>query len=336
MRTYSMPAPDTPDVWQRLARETAPLIIYGMGNGGDKMVAQFEKRGLTVADFMASDGFVRGQSFHGKTVLSLAQIQEKYPRFVLVVAFASSRPEVTDWLYTLADTYPLYMPDLPVAGETCFDGDWYRANRSALCEVAEKLADEDSRNLLRAILTYKLTGDIRILREAHTAPESEHARLRLTEVKTYVDCGAYNGDTLREVIGAGAPLTNAVCVEPDPATYRRLVKYTDTLTHPTVQTVCAAVWDTPSVGVFHGSGNRNSSLVGASYEHKSNPVSLVTVDALSEALTPDYIKYDVEGAEREALLGTAKTLLRARPRLLVSLYHRTEDLLDLPRLVLSL
>ena len=48
---------------------------------------------------------------------------------------------------------------------------------------------------------------------------------------------------------------------------------------------------------------------------------------------PDYIKYDVEGAEKQALLGSIATIRRCRPALLVSLYHRTEDLFALPLLV---
>ena len=50
----------------------------------------------------------------------------------------------------------------------------------------------------------------------------------------------------------------------------------------------------------------------------------------------DYIKYDVEGAEREALLGTAETIAAYKPRMLVSLYHRSEDLFALPMLVKEL
>ena len=48
----------------------------------------------------------------------------------------------------------------------------------------------------------------------------------------------------------------------------------------------------------------------------------------------DYVKYDVEGAEYEALNGS-RGLLKSHPALLVSLYHRTDDLWKLPELVES-
>ena len=47
----------------------------------------------------------------------------------------------------------------------------------------------------------------------------------------------------------------------------------------------------------------------------------------------DYIKYDVEGAETEALLGSRAIIQRDTPALLVSAYHRSADLFRLPLLV---
>lgn len=336
MKAYSMPHPDTPDVWQRLAKEERPLVVWGMGNGADKLIAAFEKHGLEVADFMASDGFVRGQLFHGKEVLSLAKIEEKYPDFVLVVAFASARPEVMEMLSGTAKRHTLYIPDLPVAGETLFTSAWYGAHYEKLSEAADLLADETSKNLFFAILQYKLSGSIDILNDAYTAYPDERAALDPATIHSYIDCGAYTGDTLRELLDNGAPLTSAICVEPDARTYRRLLRYTDALPEGLVKTIPAAVWSENSVGVFSGSGNRNSSLVGASYEHREEWVNLVTVDALAGGTHIDFIKYDVEGAEREALIGTRETISRSSPRLLVSLYHRTEDLYDLIFLVKEL
>ena len=43
----------------------------------------------------------------------------------------------------------------------------------------------------------------------------------------------------------------------------------------------------------------------------------------------EYIKYDVEGAELEALIGTARVIERNKPALLVSAYHRSEDVFKL-------
>ena len=102
--------------------------MYGMGNGADKIINVFNKYNIEVADFFASDGFVRGQVFHGKTVLSFSAIKEKYKDFIVVVSFGSSLPEVLKNIYAIEENYELYAPDVPVSGETLFTLDFYKEN----------------------------------------------------------------------------------------------------------------------------------------------------------------------------------------------------------------
>ena len=80
------------------------------------------------------------------------------------------------------------------------------------------------------------------------------------------------------------------------------------------------------MGAFLDSGNRNSTLSAtASFEHHETEVPLMRIDSI-EGGKIDYIKYDVEGAEAEALAGSEQTILRDKPSLLVSLYHRSRDI----------
>ena len=60
------------------------------------------------------------------------------------------------------------------------------------------------------------------------------------------------------------------------------------------------------------------------------PVQAVKVDTLLEGKKATILKLDVEGSEREALEGAKETISMHRPRLILSVYHRTEDLLELP------
>ena len=63
---------DAPDLWERLENESRDILLYGMGNGADKILAVLSRRGIPVAGIFASDGFVRGHSFHGMPVRSFS------------------------------------------------------------------------------------------------------------------------------------------------------------------------------------------------------------------------------------------------------------------------
>ena len=86
--------------------------------------------------------------------------------------------------------------------------------------------------------------------------------------------------------------------------------------------------------LFEVSGNRNATLKSGNpscKKHKEVAAASLS-HLLSEYGDPkiDYIKFDVEGAEREAIEGCLPVIKRDRPALLVSLYHRREDLFALP------
>lgn len=320
--------PQTGDVWEDLKRETRPIVVYGMGNGADKLLSRFRARGIEVADFFASDGFVRGHSFHGKTVLSFSDIREKYDDFRIVLSFASNRPEVLSMLYGIDAQYGITMPDLPVAGDGDFDKDFYNAHEDEICAAYGLLADEHSRALYSAVLHYKLTGNISYLRNFNSSVEACYGLFDFESVRTAVDAGAYNGDTASEMLRINPKISHIVAIEPDLRNYKKLCRFAEN--EKAVAPIRAAVSDMDGVASFSASGNRNSTLLCGSYEQRSESVPLITIDSLS--LSPDYIKYDVEGAERDALLGSADTILRARPYLTVSAYHRNEDIFALPLL----
>ena len=327
---YTLPAyPQSTDMWEELRRLDRPIVVYGMGNGADKLFDRLEKYGIKPADIFASDGFVRGHSFRGMRVKSFSEIKEAYPDFVILLSFASNRPEVIDMLRNIDREYDMLVPDMPVAdtGEY-FDKDFYNEHYEEIKSAYGALSDEKSKRLFSLIIRYKLSGRMEYLMEYHSSPIDIFRSLPIEKIKTFVDAGAYNGDTLRLALEAFPSLSSAICIEPDPKTFRRLLKYCDTVKDIEIKTVMGALGDENSRGVLLSAGNRNSTVSAtSSYEFKSTEIEVITLDSLTAS--PDFIKYDVEGEEYKALLGSCETISKYRPALLVSLYHRSRDLFEL-------
>lgn len=325
-----------PSLWDTLAAERRDIWLYGMGNGADKILTVLGERNIAVRGVFASDGFVRGQVFHGMPVRSFSEVSTLYPPqgCVVLLAFGSARSEVLSLIKGVAERYPLFVPDVPVCGSTLFDAAFFAAHRAELAAAREMLADAQSRRIFDLTVAYKLTGRYDLLMDAADAERRDLLLLRTDSIRSMADLGAYNGDTAREMLSL-TPLSFLLAVEPDKRNYKKLCQWAQTVEECRIVCHCAAVYDRMGNAAFDASGNRNAGLCTGNASPEST-VPTVTVDGLLAGEHVDYIKYDVEGAEAAALLGTRETLARCAPRLKVACYHRSEDLFALPQLLSTL
>lgn len=345
--THFEPDAQTPDLWHYLKRAAAagrPVVLYGMGNGADKVLDVCAARGIPVADCFASDGFVRGHLFHGRRVLSFSEAKDKYgaENMIVLLCFGSSRPDVLDTIRAAAAQTELYIPDLPVSGNDLFTAEFAAENRDRIAAARGLFADEDSQILFDQIIRAKLSGRMDLLEAASCGRDETWRILPAAAFRTAVDLGAYTGDSLRELLEHAPHLSSVLCMEPDARSFRKLDAFCRSLGEGARPVRAAAVnqgaWSEDTVLTFHGSGNRNASLLpNAQTKEKTVETAVAAPDNAWQSAFPDtpvdFIKYDVEGAEREALLGSRALIARDAPALLVSAYHAPADLWELPLLV---
>ncbi|MBR2381807.1 MAG: FkbM family methyltransferase [Clostridia bacterium] len=328
------------DLWHYLASSRSPIVMYGMGNGADKIIAVCEKYGIEICDFFASDGFVRGHSFHGKTVISYSAMKEKYAgqNPIVLLSFASSLPDVLALFKKVGEECELYAPDVPVFGETLFTIEFFEENRARFEAVYDLLADEESKRIYDNVISYKLSGQIKYLWESESEKQAVYEEiLDCKSISRYVDLGAYNGDTIREMLQFNPNLKSVIALEPDARNFRKLNEYAQTVENVDVKCINAGAWNENTTLLFDASGNRNAGIVSkGNIVSKIKEVPVISVDEVLNGTPVDYIKYDVEGSEKEALLGSKETIQKHSPKLLASLYHRSEDLFALPELIKKL
>ncbi len=325
------------DIWQYLQNCGKKIVMYGMGNGADKILAICKEKNIEISDFFASDGFVRGHSFHGKRVLSYSEIKEKYSDFIVLLSFATSLPDVLEKIDLIGTEAELLVPDVPVFGNTLFDMELCKEHSDDIERTYELFCDDESRRIYSLVINAKLTGKTEYLKQSVSDKNEVYNQiLSPKEYAAYADLGAYNGDTIRELSQYASNLKDVYALEPDKRTFKKLSLYAENENRFKVNTYNLAAWSKCETLYFDNSGNRNSNI-SESYATLSgkNPVeiSAIGLDELLRGKKVDYIKYDVEGSEREALLGSEKTIKAYNPDLLVSLYHRSEDIFTLPKFV---
>lgn len=327
---------ERPTLWEALQTSSLPLVLYGTGDGADKILAELSRRDLQVSAIFVSDDFYRGQSFHQMPVSTLAQVESRFSSFQILLAFGSHLPDILARVKNIAGTHPLFVPDVPVCGDALFDRQFALRHREELKAAYRLLADDASRQVFQDVLQYKLSGELPPLL-ACTSPAADAMNLlALGPEENYLDLGAYRGDTIDAFLATtGGRYRSITALEPDRRSFRKLLEHMAEKPH--VRLLPYGVSSQNGYVDMLGGRGRGSHLADSPQAQQDaakvlTPVT--TVDALS--LPASYIKMDVEGSEATALQGAAETIRRCHPKLQIACYHRSEDLFALPLLIHAL
>lgn len=316
------------NVWNVLKTCGKPVVLYGMGDGADKVLSAFERYGIEASAVIASDEFVRGQSFHGFTVKKLSDIELEFDDFVIALCFASQLPDVMNNIKSVAKAHPLFVPSVPVFGDVIFDDDFVSDNAENIAKAYELMADGQSKKVFENVLQFYYTGKIELLDEITTEKDEAFKNiLSLNENEVYVDLGAYNGDTIDEFLKySGGSYRKIIALEPNSKNYEKLKAHC--LDMPKIDMWQLGSYSKNTVLTFNNKAGRNSAIAQSGVATR-----VATVDTILCGSAATYVKADVEGADYETLIGMTNTMKNFKPKLNFSAYHRFEDIFRLPLLI---
>jgi FkbM family methyltransferase len=149
-----------------------------------------------------------------------------------------------------------------------------------------------------------------------------------------LDVGTHLGVFTRLALRAN--VARVIAIEADPTNARCLRKtFAQEIAASRVTVVEAAAWDRSGTVTFASNPVRGT-LGSAVSDRGTLQVRSVTLDEVVGELglrRVDYVKMDIEGAERHALRGAGRMLREYAPRLAICTYHNPEDPQLLERIV---
>lgn len=314
------------DILIKLKNSNKPIVMYGTGNGADKMLDICKGHGIEISGVFASDGFVRKRMFRGFDVKSYIQIKEQFGDVVVLVVFGSDKEDVLENIKRISAEQELYIPALPLFGEGLFDSNFVTANIEMLNSVYFMLEDEKSKEVFRDMVFYNISGKPEYLKRTSSADDDYTEILKPVEGEIFVDLGAYRGDTIVEFVRNAPDYNKIIALEPDKKTFEKLKKACEGIINAELYNAAAYSYDTELK--FAAKGGRNSLI-----SEEGNTVEARSVDSILAGERASIIKFDVEGAEAEAVKGCEKTIKKYHPSLIVSVYHRNEDIFKLPIMI---
>lgn len=195
--------------------------------------------------------------------------------------------------------------------------------------------DEASRAMYGDTMRFRDTGDYALAPRPDLGNQYFPADLPAPRhPMRFVDCGAYDGDTIREIIHRGLQVEAIAAFEPDPANYARLIRSV-AYRHDigTVVTFPCAVGNLSRPARFAAMADGTASHIDPA---GGAVVQTVSLDNALPGFRPTYIKMDIEGAEIDALNGARGIIRECRPRLAISCYHAPDHLWNVPLVINSM
>jgi FkbM family methyltransferase len=322
----------------------SPILIYGTGTMAQDIQRVLTDQGLPVYGFV--DHMERQTpTLNGIPVFKpeTAQVSSKTGREAVIVLgihnYLANIPQIIQRLKTcgferIVSPIELYDFFGSLLGVRYWltSRDFYPPLEPVLEDLLALWSDEASKALYRSILEFRLRGDASLLPPPDLV--NPYHPLDIPAWKTplrFVDCGAFDGDTLADFIRNDIRMEAVAAFEPDPANFNKLARF---ITANRGQLPNAQLWP---CGVFSSTGQLKFETGQGMASNISNTgttvIQCVALDDVLPTFSPNLIKMDIEGAEYSALLGAHNLIVAQQPGLAVSLYHRPEHLWQLPLLV---
>ncbi|QMV19967.1 FkbM family methyltransferase [Granulicella sp. 5B5] len=196
--------------------------------------------------------------------------------------------------------------------------------------------DAESLAVYRANIRWRALGDARGF--PYPAPVTTYFPADLLEPRedeVLVDCGAFDGDTIRQMLEwSGERFEDVYAVEADAVSAGKLAAYVAGLPHSVaakIHPIACAVGAERCTLRFAMSGAATSTTSDEGVD-----VECRTLDEMFAGQRVTMIKMDIEGAEYGALLGARGTIECEMPVLAVCVYHTQADVWRIPLLLRSM
>lgn len=160
--------------------------------------------------------------------------------------------------------------------------------------------------------------------------------LKLNRNEVFADIGSFDAMSAKRFLKwVNNEFDRIYCFEPDKKNAIKCEKNLEEyITRNKVEIIKKGAWSSEKVLRFQSHGNGTSSFVITEGE-KDDVVEVTTIDKVFQHSKVTFIKMDIEGAEYEALKGCENVIKEQHPKLAICIYHKPEDILTLPKLILE-
>lgn len=318
-------------------------VIFGAGERGRSLAEKMRESNTVVDALVDNNPAIQGTMISGFPVLSLETVMAMFGDsavYIITVATRKSGGEIEeqlmragihrivwDWEYQQWDKrLPVFTP-VTLPSRTL-------AQKDEVQKAMDIWADDASKEEYLVQVRYRLQPwDFDMPTPSPRKDIYFPSDLFELRDEVFVDCGAFDGDTIRDLQSRCKP-KHIVAIEANPESHDKLIKWYNGCEERNID--CRRLCVGLSRGMVKMILNGTSTCVDPTGTKGTAEVLCLPIDDIAMMYPPTFIKMDIEGAEYDAVKGATWTIKSRKPIVAACLYHNHEHLWKVPLLLKSL
>ncbi len=315
-----------------------PVVLFGAAKLSPYFIKFFLDKGTQILSLSDNDKNKIGRKLLGLRIIDKKEIIKKFGKNIQIVVTSVYYEEIINELKKMEFSYvfnPMFFFTLDYKH---FDLLTWKNNINLIFKNKKKikyafslLKDTKSEKIFTEIIKFRLTFDKSIFNKIKDDKTEyfDEKIIKLSQKEIFLDGGAYDGDTIRMFVKESENVFRKIyAFEPDDKSYIRLNKYLNRLSDGRIISYKIGLGKIKEKLYFTNEGNLQSKIISKG----KTTIKIFPIDFLKDVAFT-YIKLDIEGFEKQALIGAQKTINKYKPKLAICVYHNIEDLWEIPYLI---
>ena len=329
-------------IQEQFYSQNGKLYLWGAGDRAYQVTQLIKDKGvLSIEAYVVSDAYYKESTFLDRPIIKASDFLAKVTEndwVVMSIHNSETTKEVMKQLPSFVKCTCYDYPLSVILQSAWLDRDFFIQNKARFESTRNVLADESSKNLMDAYIKACVAGKSESLNGFRSKGEYFNELTSGCKPGCFVDCGAYTGDTIEAALDfLGNRLERVIAFEPEPENYEKLKEYIGISGLPSdkVKLLKKGSYDKADVLCFTASW-KDGSHVDGSHVNENVKITIETdsVDNVAADMGEvSFIKIDVEGSELKTILGAAETIRKYRPTIAVCVYHKRDDLFEVPEAI---
>ena len=324
------------------------VYIYGAGGLSQVLTKELLKQVMNIECVI--DKYTDETDLYGLPIVRPTKSLDTNAEVLLIISSFLYK-EVVDELSELGFSKFLYLGEILKKNEGCIQEMvsnliWYRkdqpfvVDKIKLDQVEALLSNQESVDTLRKVVSFRekpnsddyLDGD----NDVHYFSDSVPWAQKIESFR-FVDCGAFTGDTLTSLVDISKEydkkIDNVVLFEPEDDNRKKLIQTASQYQNFQYYIYPCGVWKENAYLRFSSNASSSAVIDDNAKDTDSYQIMCIDIDTALIGAKPNWIKMDIEGAEKEAIIGAKETIRMYSPILTIAIYHQPYDLWEIPLLI---